>query len=379
MTLELSGYHECLEALRHGDLAQALYDDGRLVMADTLITLHGEIHQARRRLERTVFNQRFFRHYEHTVFPETVRETLQPYLREGNLDVVEFSYRVVMNLTADFAGIDRPRKTPEETETLLRLVKTFSEGATLVHSTRDKREVEAEVTAALNDFDAQFLKPSRARREGRVEPALDVLTVLLQNQDSADLPDAVLRREMAFYLQAGAHSTANSVTHALHELFEWMAGSQETRTRLLQDDAFLHDAVHESFRLHPASPVAWRRAVADCEVAGHRLQRGELLSLNFAAANLSAEIFGRDARQFNPGRSLRAGINRYGLTFGSGVHACLGRALDGGTAHQLGIVPSLVRTLLAAGANPDPDRPPVPDTHTVRQNWSVYPAKLGAA
>ena len=70
-----------------------------------------------------------------------------------------------MNLTADFAGIDRPKKTPKETEDLLSLVKIFSQGATLVHSKRPHEEVNNEVLIALEKFEKKFLSPSKKRRE----------------------------------------------------------------------------------------------------------------------------------------------------------------------------------------------------------------------
>ncbi len=36
------------------------------------------------------------------------------------MDLVDFGFRVLLNLTADFSGVDRPEKSPEETETLIK-------------------------------------------------------------------------------------------------------------------------------------------------------------------------------------------------------------------------------------------------------------------
>ena len=38
------------------------------------------------------------------------------------MDLVDFGFRVLLNLT-DFSGVDRPEKSPEETETLIKLIK----------------------------------------------------------------------------------------------------------------------------------------------------------------------------------------------------------------------------------------------------------------
>ena len=185
--------------------------------------------------------------------------------------LIDCGYRVTLNLTADFAGIDRPEQSPAETEALLHCVKRFSEAATVFHSKRPHAEVIREAGEALEAFDARFLTPSRPRREealaafagGRIdEEALprDVLTVLLRSYTDLGLTPAVLRREIAFYMQAGAHSTANSTVHAMHHILDWCDTHPGSREELLADRLLLQRFVHESLRLHPASPVARRHA-----------------------------------------------------------------------------------------------------------------------
>jgi cytochrome P450 len=398
--VDVARFDAAAQALREPNLQQALYDEGKVVMDGVLLTLHGEAHRARRLLEFRVFRRDFFRYYEHEVFPRTLGETLAPYLAAGRLDLVEFGYRMTVNLTADFAGIDRPEKSAAETEMLLKLIKSFSEGATLVHSTRDREVVRGEVREALAFFERRFFDASVARREALLaahargeldDDALprDVLTVLLRNEDRVDLPRDVLLREMAFYLQAGAHSTANSTTHALHEIFEWRRAHPEDGERLARDPLFVQRCVHESLRLHPASPVAWRRALCPVHVgAGVEAAEGDRVVIDMAAANRDRAVFGEDADRYNPHRAIPAGHFPFGLTFGTGVHACLGRDLDGGVvprgevdaaSHQFGIVALLVRTLLDHGAEPDPADPPVRDRNTERPNYSRDPVILTRA
>ncbi len=382
------------EALRSPHLAQALYDDGAVIMDKVLLTLHGEEHRKRRVLEFRVFRRDFFRWYETEIFPKTLNETIAEAIAAGRADLVELGYRVTMNLTADFAGIDRPDRSARETQDLLKLVMTFSEGATLVHSTRDKEEVRREVREALELFDERFLVPSVRRRQtmlarhaageiGEDDLPRDVLTVLLRNEDKLELPPDVLRREIAFYLQAGAHSTANSTTHALHEIFMWRDAHSEDAERMRRDPLFLQRCVHESLRLHPASPVAWRKPVCPFQLANSdALSEGDRVVADLAAANCDASVFGADAAAFDPHRKIPAGQLPFGLTFGSGVHSCLGRDLDGGVVpapgataetHQYGIITLFVRRLLAEGARPDADDPPSEATYTKRPNWGRYP------
>jgi cytochrome P450 len=392
-TVDVAGFSDTAAVLRHPDMAQALYDEGAVIMGDVLLTLHGDAHRARRLLEFGVFRRDFFRYYETEVFPRTLDETIAASLQAGQADLVDLGYSVTMNLTADFAGVDRPDRTAGETADLLRLVMCFSEGATLVHSTRDKDEVRAEVREALAYFRERFLKPSIRRREdliaafraGRIgedDLPRDVLTVLLRNEDKVDLPPDVLVREIAFYLQAGAHSTANATVHAFHEIATWREAHPQEAGRLREDALFFQRCVHESLRLHPASPVAWRRATCPARLGGRDIDAGTRVVIDLAAANQDPSVYGPDAGHFDPHREIPTGHLPFGLTFGSGVHACLGRDLDGGvvpradsdpTTHQYGIITLFTRRLFAEGARLVPGDPPTRATYTERPNWGRYP------
>lgn len=391
--ITLRRFADCEAALRNANLKQALYDAGKVVMEDVLLTLHGPEHLKRRGVEARVFRRNFFNHYEKIVFPSTLGQTLAPYLEAGRANLVAFGYRATVNLTADFAGIDRPQKSAEESEQLIRLVKKLSEGATMVHSTRDPAELEAEVREALAEFDSAFLQPSIRRRRALLADVAagtldatdlprDVLTVILQAQDELELDADLLLREIAFYMQAGAHSTANSVIHAFHEIIGW-AGEDASRWERLGDPLFVQRCVHESLRLHPASPEAWRTSMCPMAIAGAGdVDTGDRLVLDLFNANRDPSVFGADADSFDPDRLVPKGVLPTALAFGIGVHACLGRELDGGLpakpgadpdSHQYGIVALIVIRLLALGARPDPDAAPQLDTSTIRPNWGSYP------
>ena len=395
---ETSDYQTIKKALVNRDLKQALYDEGKVIMEGVLLTLHGEEHHQRRKLEHKVFQRDFFKYYEHELFPKTLNETISPFLRKGSADLLDFGYRITMNLTADFAGIDRFKKTPEETENLLILVKIFSQGATLVHSKRPHDEVNMEVTEALGVFEEKFLIPSKNRRlkilkqfnDNKLNEddlPRDVLTVLLRNVDGINLDDDLIKREIAFYLQAGSHSTANSMVHALHEILEWMEKHSEDKEKIYNDPIFLQRCVHESMRLHPASPVAWRKPTCPIELDKEiKMNQDDLLIMDLHNANRDKEIFGNDAEEFNPYRELDPNQSVWGLTFGIGLHLCFGRDLDGGLIsdektkpekHQYGIVTLLVRKLLENKVRLDPDNKPLKDMNTERPNWGSYPVLFG--
>lgn len=396
MEQRITDYRQAHQALCSPHLKQSLYDAGGVIMEDTLLTLHGQRHTRRRHLALRVFRRDYARHYEKAVFPKALNDALEPLRGQPSIDAVAFGHAVSMNLTADFAGVDRS-EDPETTAALQRLTRKFGEGATLVHSTRDHDQVRAEVLEALAEYRTRFLEPSIARRQRLIsawragemeEHALprDMLTVLLT--DRGGLDDDGLAREIAFYLQAGVHSTSNAFAHGLWEVLTWIGADGERRSALAGDALATQRAVHEALRLHPASPVAWRRALEPLDFSwGMHLEPEDHLVVDIAAANRDPAVFGADSDVFRPGRAvLDRRANPFGLTFGIGVHNCLGRDIDAGLPqdsetdaghHQYGTVTLLVHHFLSElHAMFDPAHPPLPDNDTSRPNWGQFPVRV---
>ncbi|GAA3237216.1 hypothetical protein GCM10017691_36150 [Pseudonocardia petroleophila] len=395
-TITLDGYAEVREAYRQHDLEQALYDAGGVVMADSLLVLHGAEHRRRRRVENRLFRRGTFRYWEKAFLRDVVRDTLAPFRAAGRADLLEIGYRTIMSLTAMVAGIDRPTGSDAETDQLYRLAKKFSEGATMVHTTRDPAVVRAEVQAALDDFDRVFLQPSITRRRALLDRFAaggideddlprDVLTALLRHGEELGVDEDVVRRECAFYLQAGSHSTADAFSHAADDWFAWAARDPDAADRARRDPALLQRCVYETLRLHPASPVAQRRALAPVTLrGGTEIPEGSFVVLDIAGANRDPRVFDRP-EEYDPLREVPADVPRWGHAFGGGMHACIGTELAGGVpapadptpeqAHEqvLGTVTLLLDALLTAGARPDPDDPPRRDPHSARDHFAAYP------
>ena len=394
----IGGYHSAHEALCDHRLIQSMYNECDVLMDRVLLTLHGEAHAHRRAIEWRLFRRDFARYYEREVYPATLAQTLAPYLASGRMDLPEFGFRVNINLSSDIAGIDRAEDSESETSALVAYTRKFSEGATLFHSTRDKDVVREEVANALQAFKQQFFEPSKARRESLLRRIAagelaeesaprDILSVLLANRDEQDLDDDMILREVAFFMQAGSHSSANALTHCFHEIIHWCLTHPEDRARLTTDDAFLQRCVHESLRLHPASAVAWRTASEPFTLAdGTHIPAGGTVIIDLMSANLEPELFGEDATSFNPHREIAHRIPPFGLTFGIGIHTCFGRDIAGGLgqtkdaaqAAHIGTLSNLLKSLLAHHARPDPEAPPIADTATERPNWGSYPLLIGA-
>ncbi len=389
--VSLSRYDEVLAALRSRDLRQALYDAGEVVMADVLVNLHGDDHRARRRLENRLFRRDTHTRYERELFPELIEETMADHLAAGRCELVDLSHELMMNLAALTAGVDRPARTAEESLHLHTYLMRFVEGATLAHYTGDVDAKRAEVAEALASFDTEFLAPSVARRrqllDAGEEPPADVLSTLLRHDDDLHLPPDVVLRETCFFLLAGAHTSATAFIRTLHNLFGWLALHPDDVGRLRADRRFVQRCVHETTRLQPSSPVAMRWALSEVVLpTGRVIPAGAKVVLDLIAVNQDPARWGDHPDRFDPTRAVPEGEAPWGLSFGSGMHACIGQDLAAGlvarqdddpATHLFGLVPIAVQWMLDHAARPDPDRRPLVDTHSARDYWASYPVLLG--
>jgi cytochrome P450 len=392
--ITVAAYAQAREVFRQKELRQGLYDEGDVVMADVLVNLHGADHRARRRLENRLFRKDTHRRYERELFPPIVAATLGPHVTAGHAELVTLSHEMMMNLAAFTAGVDRPLGTTEETLHLYAYLMLFIQGATLAHYTGDRDLKRAEVAEALAAFDTEFLAPSVTRRrellaavaQGSVEEddlPRDVLTTLLRNEDDLQLPPDVVLRETCFFLLAGAHTSATAFVRTLHNVYSMAEQQPVDFERACTDMEFLQRCVHETVRLQPSSPIAVRWALADIELPdGLHVPRGARVTIDMMAANRDAEAFGADADDFDPHRSLEPGVAPWGLSFGLGMHACIGQDLAAGLDpmgkpidddHLFGLVPVAIRALLDAGARPDRHDPPTMDPESARGYWGRYP------
>ena len=230
------------------------------------------------------------------------------------------------------------------------------------------------------------MQPSLNRRSALLDAGQelpkDVMSILLANEDQLHLPHDVLVREVAFYLLAGAHTSATAFTRVMHNIFKWIESHPEGASQVRTDASFVQRCTHETIRLQPSSPVAMRWALNDITLkSGRHIPQGSKVVIDLLAVNRDPAVFGADAETFNPRRSTPDGVPLYGLSFGSGMHACIGQDLAAGLSmvsevdddHLFGLVPCAVQALFDHGARPDPESPLEMDESTTRPYFGRYP------
>jgi cytochrome P450 len=159
--------------------------------------------------------------------------------------------------------------------------------------------------------------------EWRAEhPSDDLMTELLAAQ--IDEPDGtrrpLSRTEVLSYTAMIAGAGNETTTRLIGFMAQLLSDHPDQRRELTADPSLIPGAVEETLRYEPPSPVQARYVAHDAEHYGRAVPEGSFMLLLNASAN-------RDEHQFpDPDRF---DIHRRGshLSFGQGLHFCLGSAL----------------------------------------------------
>ena len=383
------------EVFRARTLRQGLYDEAGLLMRDVIVNLHGVAHRDRRRVENRLFRRDTFRWYDAEVVPSLISEAIAADIASRQADLLTLARRTMMKLACTIAGLDI---VDGDFETAFALMNRLARAATVFHATIDHDELRADGLDALAHVDTLFVQPAIHRRIALIkahsagdcaeaELPRDVLTTLLRNQEVLGLPMDVVVRETAYFPWVGSHSTANAFVHSVHRLFQWFDAHPAERVAITSDPLRLQRFVHETLRLHPASPQTHRLGTDEpTTIGGTLVGPGRRVIVDMERANRDRGVWGPDADEFRPDRVIPDDAAPWGLTFGHGIHACLGMELAGGMApeldasgavdpstHVYGAITTMASMLFARGLERNPERPAVLDSSTVRTVFSAYP------
>ncbi|MEK7344715.1 MAG: cytochrome P450 [Pseudomonadota bacterium] len=189
-------------------------------------------------------------------------------------------------------------------------------------------EQEALGNHSVNEFLAYLRELVRERRQHPGDPEHDVLTRLIQGEDSGDtLSEVELLQNCMFLLNAGHETTTNLIGNALITLQEWPAQCAQLQTDLNSAETLeerthiLGLAVDEFLRFESSNQLGNRRALQATQVNGLALPAGALVTLCIGAANRDPAVYDNPEQP-----DLRRTGNKH-LAFGFGVHQCAGLSL----------------------------------------------------
>lgn len=197
----------------------------------------------------------------------------------------------------------------------------------------------------------------------RAAPVTDLVSVLANGQkDGRPLTWEELAAYYIVLVAAGNETTRHLISGATLAL-DRTPGSW---ARIMRDEALLGPAVEEMFRY--VTPVAAMRRTAARELAigGQTIAAGDRVVLWFAAANRDPEVFS-DPHEFRIDRSP----NDH-LTFGWGIHFCLGAHLARAE------VRAFFQATRARGLRFDVVGEPERVRHNLFRGWSRLPVRVAS-
>ena len=157
------------------------------------------------------------------------------------------------------------------------------------------------------------------REQRRAQPRGDITSALVQGEVLGEkLRDDEVVSMLSALVLGGFDTTSSIILSAAI----WLDQNRDLHGDLISDDALAANAVHEFLRVWPPSLGGARNVMTDTVLGGQHLRDGDRVFLSWAAANRDPDIFAdpHTVRLDRPNASDN-------LTFGMGVHRCLGMEL----------------------------------------------------
>ncbi len=314
--LFLSTYADCAQALKDPKLGRAPQDvesqlggnrrpRGRRVRPSMLF-LNPPEHTRQRKLVSRGFTPRRVEGLRPHI-EELTDECLDHLADAGEGDVMDLlAFPLPVAVIGELVGVPR-----EEQAQFRDVAPQLTAGLDPILSDEQLDRVEE----AREFFQSYFLDLAAQRR---AEPRDDLMSVLVQAEASGDILDEdEIMSVVILLFAAGFETTTNLIGSGLLALLH----NPDQRQRLHEDRSLLPTAIEEMLRYESPVQVNGRYALEDTEIGGEPIAAGQSVVTFLGAGNRDPEQF-PDPDRFDVGRDDGAP-----LSFGGGIHYCLGAAL----------------------------------------------------
>jgi len=236
-----------------------------------------------------------------------VGELLDPLIGAGEVDLLTaLAEPLPVTVIADMLGV------PTADQHLLR---PWSAGIVKMYELNPTPDMQADAVRASSEF-GEYLRALARSRRGT--DGTDLITALAQVVDEGErLTEDELVGTCVLLLNAGHEATVNSTLLGWRVLFR----HPDALGRLRADHQLVPTAVDELLRFDTPLQMFERWVLEDIDVQGVPIPRGAELGLLFGSANRDPAVFeAPDELRLDRAPNLH-------LTFGAGIHFCLGAAL----------------------------------------------------
>lgn len=155
-------------------------------------------------------------------------------------------------------------------------------------------------------------------------PSDDVMTEMLNAEfkDETGSMRKLTRQETLTLINVLAGAGNETTTRLIGWAGKTLAEHPDQRRQLAENPALIPQAIEEILRFEPPAPHMARYVNRDVEVRGQLIPKGSVMMFLVGSANRDARAFA-DGDRFDINRTL----TKRHLTFGYGVHSCLGAVL----------------------------------------------------
>ncbi|HVN51184.1 MAG TPA: cytochrome P450 [Acidimicrobiales bacterium] len=154
-------------------------------------------------------------------------------------------------------------------------------------------------------------------------PSDDIMTELLnvEFEDETGTVRRLRREELLTFVSVIAGAGNETTTRLIGWTGKVLADHPDQRREVVEDRSLVPGAIEELLRFEPPAPHVGRYVAADVELYGHTVPAGSTMLFLVGAAN-------RDDRRYPHAErfDIHREISSF-LTFGYGIHYCLGAAL----------------------------------------------------
>ena len=292
------------------------------VMADgyprvpTMLTADMPDHTRYRRLVSKAFTPKVIAELEPVIRAITTK-LIDSWIESGSIEfVTQFAVPLPVEVIAHALNVPDSRMAD---------FKRWSDDSIAGIGTNISLEQRLEAERGVNEYQHYFASEFEKRM---TKPQDDLLTALLQARIDDDDPDVTDKRpldmaEMLSIVQQLLVAGNETTTKLLTETVRLLANHPDQWRRLQEETSRAPSIIEEALRLSTPTQGMFRIATRDHDLDGVHIPKGSRLVIVFASANRDEALYS-EPDEFNPDRD---GLRDH-LSFGKGIHFCLGAALS---------------------------------------------------
>jgi cytochrome P450 family 109 len=275
-------------------------------LSETIVAKDPPDHRKLRNLVNLAFTPRAVNHLSERI-AQIAQELLDAVLPQGRMDVVsDMAFPLPAKAIALLLGV------PDEDWDIFRRWARGSEGNPTSQTREQAMRSFQDMQQQMYDYFVDLLAARRRSPRGDLLSDLSVAEI-----DGVRLSESELVKFCILLLAAGQETTKNLIANALYCFTE----HPDVCKQLSQNPDLMPSAIEEILRYLPPVWYVFRRTQTAVELGGQHIPANAIVQAWNASANHDASVFADPERI-----DIQRETNRH-LTFGHGIHFCLGAPL----------------------------------------------------